>query len=136
MSSGGQFAVSPDNLRAGSAEWLYDALYCARGQAESLIKLHQGQLASDRTSCRSPPANQVRVLLHTGAYWITLKLRDAIPEPQPLARAKFTTLRTKLLKIAARTTETVTRVRIAFATARPEAPLFASLARFLQPAGL
>lgn len=27
------------NLRFGSAEWLYDTLYCARGQAENLIKL-------------------------------------------------------------------------------------------------
>ena len=45
------------NLRTGSAKWLYDALYCARGQAENLIKLHKGQLASDRTSCRSAPAN-------------------------------------------------------------------------------
>ena len=31
----------------GSAEWLYDSLYCARGQAENLIKLHKSQLASD-----------------------------------------------------------------------------------------
>src|SRR4051794_23748012 len=28
------------NLTHGSAEWLYDTLYCARGQAENLIKLH------------------------------------------------------------------------------------------------
>src|SRR6195952_982680 len=41
------------NLRTGSAEWLYDTLYCARGQAENLIKLHKSQLASDPTSCRS-----------------------------------------------------------------------------------
>ena len=33
---------------------IYDSLYCARGQAENLIKLHKAQLASDRTSCRSP----------------------------------------------------------------------------------
>jgi hypothetical protein len=124
------------NLVGGSAEWLYDTLYCARGQAENLIKLHKGQLASDRTSCRSPLANQVRLVLHTGAYWIMLKLRDAIPEPQPLARAEFTTLRMRLLKIAARITETASRVRIAFAAACPEAALFASLARYLQPAGL
>ncbi|PZW37025.1 DDE family transposase [Humitalea rosea] len=38
----------------GSAEWVYDSLYCARGQAENLIKLHKTQLASDRTSCRWP----------------------------------------------------------------------------------
>jgi hypothetical protein len=100
-----------------------------------LIKLHKAQLASDRTSCRSPLANQVRLVLHTGAYWMMLKLRDAIPEPQPLARAEFATLRMRLLKIAARITETASRVRIAFAAACPEAALFASLARCLQPAG-
>jgi hypothetical protein len=64
-----------------------------------------------------------------------LKLRDAIPRPQPLAKAEFTTLRLRLVKIAARITETVSRVRLAFAAAHPEAALFASLARCLQPAG-
>jgi hypothetical protein len=103
--------------------------------ARELTEPHKAQLASDRTSCRSPLANQVRLILHTGAYWMMLKLRDAIPEPQPLARAEFTTLRMRLLKIAARITETASRVRIAFAAACPEAALFASLARCLQPAG-
>jgi len=46
------------NLDHGSPEWLYETLYCARGQAENLIKLHKAQLASDRTSCRSALANQ------------------------------------------------------------------------------
>jgi hypothetical protein len=123
------------NIAGGNAEWLYDTLYCARGQAENLIKLHKGQLASDRTSCRSPLANQVRLVLHTGAFWLMLGLRDAIPKPQALACAEFTTLRTRLLKIGARIVETVSRVRIAFAAAHPEAALFASLARCLQPAG-
>jgi DDE family transposase len=123
------------NLRSGTAEWLYDTLYCARGQAENLIKLHKSQLASDRTSCRSPLANQVRLVLHTAAYWLMLTLRDAIPEPQVLAIAEFTTLRMRLIKIAARITETATRVRIAFAAACPEAMLFRGIARSLQPTG-
>jgi hypothetical protein len=123
------------NLTHGSAEWLYDTMYCARGQAENLIKLHKTQLASDRTSCRSPLANQVRLVLHTAAYWLLLTVRDAIPKPQPLATAEFTTLRMRLIKIAARITETATRVRIAFAAACPEANLFSGLARSLQPAG-
>jgi hypothetical protein len=123
------------NIARGSAEWLYDSLYCARGQAENLIKLHKTQLASDRTSCRSPLANQVRLVLHTAAYWLMLRLRDAIPRPQPLANAEFITLRMRLIKIAARVTETASRVRLAFAAAHPEAELFASLARCLQPAG-
>jgi hypothetical protein len=123
------------NIARGSAEWLYDILYCARGQAENLIKLHKTQLASDRTSCRSPLANQVRLVLHTAAFWLMLKLREAIPRPQPLANAEFATLRMRLIKIAARVTETASRVRLAFAAAHPEAELFASLARCLQPAG-
>jgi hypothetical protein len=51
------------NLDSGSAEHLYAVVYCARGQAENLIKMHKSQLASDRTSCRSPIANQVRLVL-------------------------------------------------------------------------
>ena len=123
------------NLAQGSAEWLYDTLYCARGQAENLIKLHKGQLASDRTSCRSPLANQVRLVLHTAAYWLMLTVRDAIPKPQPLATAEFATLRLRLLKIAGRITETATRVRVALVSACPEAELFRGIARGLQLAG-
>ena len=119
------------NLRSGSAEWLYDTLYCARGQAENLIKLHKSQLASDRTSCRSALANQVRLVLHTAAYWLMLTVRDAIPRSQPLASAEFATLRMRLLKIAGRITETATRVRIAFAATSPEAELFRGIARSL-----
>jgi DDE family transposase len=118
----------------GSAEWLYDSLYCARGQAENLIKLHKSQLASDRTSCRSALANQVRLVLHTAAYWLMLTVRDAIPKPQPLALAEFATLRARLLKIAARITETASRVRIAYAAACPGAELFRYIAHSLQPA--
>ena len=51
------------SLDIGSAEGIYDSLYCARGQAENLIKLHKTQLASDRTSCRSALANQVRLVI-------------------------------------------------------------------------
>ncbi len=123
------------SITTGSAEWLYDTLYCARGQAENLIKLHKSQLASDRTSCRSALANQVRLVLHTAAYWLMLTVRNAIPRQQALATAEFATLRLRLLKIAARVTETATRVRVALAAACPEAALFSGIARSLQPAG-
>lgn len=123
------------NITAGSPQWPYDSLYCGRGQAENLIKLHKAQLASDRTSCRSPPANQLRLVLHTGAYWLMLKVRVAIPTPQPLATAGFTTLRVRLIKIGARIVETAGRLRLAFAAAHPEAAMSASLASCLQPTG-
>jgi hypothetical protein len=124
------------NLAHGSPAWVYDSLYCARGQAENLIKLHKTQLCSDRTSRRSALANQTRLVLHTAAYWLMLTVRDAIPVPRDLARAEFATLRLRLLKIAARIVETAARVRLAFAAACPEADLFCSLpAALLMPRG-
>ena len=65
-------------------------------------------------------------MLHTAAYWLMLTVRDAIDKPHPLANAEFTTLRTRLLKIAARITETATRVRVAFAAACPDTHCFAA----------
>ena len=108
---------------------------CARGQAKNLIKLHKTQLSSDRTSCRSAVANQVRLVLHTAAYWLMLTVRDAIPKQCDLAKAEFATLRLRLLKIAARVIETARTVRLAFATCHPEAALFASLPGALAPLG-
>jgi hypothetical protein len=64
----------------GTAKYLYETVYCGRGQAENFIKLHKAQLASDRTSCRDPRANQVRLILHTAAYWLLHTLRAAAPK--------------------------------------------------------
>ncbi len=122
------------SITNGTAEWLYADLYCARGQAENLIKLHKAQLASDRTSCRAATANQMRLILHTAAYWLVLAVRDAIPKAHALAKAEFTTIRLRLLKVAARVTETASRVRVAFASACPDAVLFRHLAGSIRPA--
>lgn len=123
------------NLAKGSAEHVCDVVYCARGQAENLIKLHKNQLASDRTSCRRAVANQMRLVLHTAAYWLMLTLREAVPASHHLGKAEFATLRLRLLKLGARVTETLSRIRLAFAAACPEASLFRSIAATLQPAG-
>jgi len=121
------------NIAFGNPAWLYDSVYCARGQAENLIKRHKSQLASDRTSCRSPLANQMRLILHTAAYWLMLELRHAIPRPQQLASAEFSTIRLRLLKIAVRIKETASRIRLAFAANCPDAALFRGLVGALIP---
>jgi hypothetical protein len=121
------------SIETGSAEYLYETLYCARGQAENLIKLHKAQLASDRTSCRSPLANQMRLILHTAAYWLMLTVRDAIPKAHALATAEFNTIRLRLLKLGARVVEMASRVRLAFAAACPEAALIRHIAAALMP---
>src|SRR3546814_7379846 len=117
------------SLATGSAEHIYDTLYCARGQAENLIKRHKSQLASDRTSCRSANANQMRLILHTAAYWLLWRIQQAMPRTAALASAEFTTLRLRLLKAAARAAESPSRIRIAFASACPDADLSREIGR-------
>jgi hypothetical protein len=122
------------SLKGGSPERIYDTLYCARGQAENLIKLHKSQLKSDRTSCRSANANQMRLVLHTAAYWLVWAVRRALPPSVALRTAEFATIRARLLKVAARVIETASRIRIAFASACPDAELFRSVAVGLRTA--
>ncbi len=123
------------SLMSGSAEHLYATVYCARGQAENLIKQHKAQTASDRTSCRSPLANQFRLILHTAAYWLLLDVRDCISSWHPLRQSEFTSIRLHLLKIAGRIAETASRIRVALASCCPEAELFSLLAFQLQKSG-
>jgi hypothetical protein len=126
-----RFAVT--NLIGTSPRVVYESLYCARGRAENWIKFHRAQLASDRTSCRRAVANQVRLVLHTAAYWLMLALRETVPTMRDLAKAEFATLRLRQLKIAVRIQETTSRIRLAFASGCPQAGLFRSLAYSLAP---
>jgi hypothetical protein len=119
----------------GGAKHLYETVYCARGEMENFIKLHKAQLASDRTSCRDPRANQFRLILHTAAYWLMLAVRKAVPKRSPLYRAEFATLRLHLIKIAARVVEGAARIRISLPSACPNAALFRHLAGRFAAAG-
>jgi hypothetical protein len=67
----------------GSAQHLYEDVYCQRGQMENVIKLHKAQLASDRMSCHSATANQVHLVLYTAAFWLMHCVRSAIPRTGP-----------------------------------------------------
>ena len=119
----------------GSAQHLYEEVYCKRGQMENLIKLHKAQLASDRTSCHAATANQVRLVLHTAAFWLMHAVRSTIPETSPLARAEFQTIRDWLIKIGARVVEHIARIRIRLPTSCPERMLFRQIALGLMPSG-
>ena len=118
----------------GDPQHLYEGVYCKRGQMENLIKLHKAQLASDRTSCHSATANQVRLVLHTAAFWLMLAVRSAIPDANHLAKAEFVTVREKLMKIGARVIEHIARIRVHLPTSCPERELFRQVALNLMPA--
>ena len=119
----------------GAAQHLYEDVYCQRGQMENLIKLHKAQLASDRMSCHSATANQVRLALHTAAFWLMHGVRAAIPRTSPLASAEFATIRERLIKIGARVIEHIARIRIQLPTSCPEGALFRAVALGLMPSG-
>jgi hypothetical protein len=119
----------------GSALHLYEEVYCQRGQMENLIKLHKAQLSSDRMSCHSATANQVRLALHTAAFWLMHGVRAAIPQTSPLAIAEFATIRDRLIKIGARVIEHIARIRVKLPSSCPERALFRTVALGLMPSG-
>ena len=101
---------------AGLPKSLYEKVYCARGQAENLIKAHKLHLASDRTSCTKATANQFRLLIHTAAYWLMHSLRALAPKNSFWRDAQFDTLRLGLIKVAVRVTEMVTKIKVSLPT--------------------
>ena len=105
------------------------------GRADGVIKLHKAQLASDRMSCHSATANQVRLVLHTAAFWLMHGVRAAIPQTSPLAKCEFATIRERLIKIGARVIEHIARIRVQLPTSFPEAALFRTIALRLMPCG-
>lgn len=75
----------------------------------------------------------MRLILHTAAYWLLWRVQKAIPKTAALAKSEFTTLRLRLLKVAARVMESATRIRVAFASACPDADLLRAIVRTLKP---
>jgi hypothetical protein len=104
---------------AGTPRWLYEAVYCARGQAENLVKAHKLHLASDRTSCSKAAANQFRLVLHTAAYWLLHTLRGLAPRTSFWREAQLDTIRFALIKVVGRVTELAGRIMLALPSDYP-----------------
>ncbi len=111
------------NLAGGRAKALYEDLYCRRGIAENHIKSWKTHLAADRTSCSKATANQFRLFLHAGAYWLMWRLRAMMPKRSIWRVAQFDTLRLRLIKVAARVVEMKTQIRLHLPTACPYQPI-------------
>jgi hypothetical protein len=108
------------NLSGGAARALYERSYCQRGQAENHIKAWKLHLAADRTSCTRAAANQLRLFLHAGAYWLMWSLRSVMPKRSTWRVAQFDTLRLRLVKLAVRIAEWKTRVMLHLPNACPD----------------
>lgn len=113
------------SLAGISGRTVYQNLYCARGQAENHIKAFKTHLAADRTSCCRAAANQMRLVLHAGAYWLMWNLRAAMPRRSSWRVAQFDTLRLRLIKPAARIEVLTRKVRLHLPWATPDQAIFA-----------
>ena len=124
MGSDVRFVVT--NL-PGSAKVLYEKVYCARGRMENMIKDMKLYTRSDRTSCHRWEANQFRLILHMARLLAAARVEGRCA--QALWRtATFETLRRAFLKIAVRVEELRSRIKVAFPSAYPHAPVLALLA--------
>ena len=115
------------SLRNLSGRSVYQDIYCARGQAENHIKAWKTHLAADRTSCSQATANQMRLFLHVGAYWLMWSLRTLLPRHSRWRVARFDTLRLRLIKLAVRIEVLKTQIRLHLPRATPDQAIFVLL---------
>jgi hypothetical protein len=106
------------NLRQPS-QWLYESVYCARGDLENRIKELHHDLAIGRTSCSRFWANQVRVLLTAAAYVLLQEIRLRAARTS-CARAQVATLRLRLLKLGVRVVGSVRRIVLHLPISTPD----------------
>ena len=119
-----RFVVTSLPADTFSGRTVYERVYCPRGSMENVIKEQQLDLFSDRTSASRFDANQLRLLFSAFASILFDVLRRSLVGTR-LARATAGTLRLKLLKIGARVTVSVRRVKVAMDSAHPSAAAFA-----------
>jgi Transposase DDE domain group 1 len=117
----------------GSAQTLYEDLYCARGEMENRIQEQQLDLFADRTSCHPWWPNQLRVLLSSAAYCLVEAMRRLALQGTELAQATCGTIRLRLFKIGAVIVRNTRRIRFLLASSYPYQTLFLKVSVRLCP---
>lgn len=126
-----RFIVTSFSRRAWRARPLYEALYCARGEAENRIG-EQFELFADRASSATMQANQLRLWFSAMAYVLVDTLRRVGLRHTRLADAAVNTIRLKLLKLGAQVRTSVRRICFAIASGCPNKIEFALAYRALR----
>ena len=126
-----RFIVTNVHAANGGARFLYETVYCQRGEMENRLKECQTELFADRTPTPTMRANQLRLWLSSMAYVLMCAVRRIGLAGTKLERATCGTIRLQLLKIGALVTVSVRRVKLAFASACPAREVFALAQRRL-----
>lgn len=128
-----RFIVTNVDPAFGAAQFMYERIYCQRGEMENRIKECQGDLFADRTPAPTMRANQLRLWLASFAYVLMCTVRRIGLVGTKLEAATCGTIRLQLLKIGALVTISVRRVKLAFASACPSRDVFMLASRRLAP---
>ena len=115
-------------------KYLYEKVYCARGEMENRIKECQLDLYADRTSTNTMRANQLRLWFASMAYVLLCALRRIGLSHTRFANASCGTIRLKLLKIGALMRTSVRRIKLAMASSCPAASVWGDAAARLNGA--
>jgi hypothetical protein len=75
--------------------------------------------------CCRASANQMRLFLHVGAYWLMWSLRALMPRRSSWRVAQFDTLRLRLIKLAVRVDVLKRQIRLHLPRATPDQAIFA-----------
>ena len=116
-----RFIVTSLSKAEANGCFLYEKVYCARGDMENRIKECQGDLFADRTSTTTMRANQLRLWLASFAYVLVCALRRIGLAHTQFAEATCGTIRLKLLKLAGLARVSARRIKFALASAHPYA---------------
>jgi len=120
-----RFVVTSLTSAECKKRYLYEKVYCARGDMENRIKECQLDLYADRTSTETMRANQLRLWFYSMAYVLMCALRRIGLDKTNFDRATCGTIRLQLLKIGARVLISVRRIKISMASACPAAATWA-----------
>lgn len=113
------------NLEKIRKSYVYETIYCGRGQMENYIKDHKRFLHSDRLSCHKFEANQFRLFLHSAAYVLMHTLKTTGLAGTEWSRAQFDQIQLRVLKVGARIEELKTKIRFHFPTSFPLKAIYA-----------
>jgi len=113
-------------------KYLYEKIYCARGDMENRIKEQQLGLFADRTSCHGWWANQFRLLLASLAYILIEQLRNFVLKGTEFAKAQVETIRLKLIKIGGVIRRNSRKVYIGLSSSYPYRSIFCLAMKKLQ----
>ena len=116
-----RFVVTSLKKAEANGRFLYEKVYCARGEMENRIKECQGDLFADRTSTATMRANQLRLWFASFAYVLLCAVRRIGLAHTQFAEATCGTIRLKLLKLAGLVRISARRIKFALASACPSA---------------